>query len=184
MRFYWKAARVALSAVVLAWAGIAQSHVVYDLGFDPPGFFGSGHIQIDQSCLSENGGPFSSNSEDCPIDLLDVQVHDSAGGNWSLTSAFNIATAFDVVNNNLFDFDSIVLNLTFEGFDNTDRPTGVSSLECNGQLQFFREDRVVTFSTCYVDDNGHYVIPEPASGALILAGMGAAWLARRRRRVE
>ena len=182
MTFIRKAARVALAAVALVLAGTAQGHVVYDLGFDPVGFFGSGHIQIDAGCLETNGGPFPSNSEDCPIDLLDLQVHDSFGGNWTLTNAFDVATSFDVVNHNLFDFESVVLNLTFVGFDQTDRLTRIQSTECFGQIQFHIEDRTVNFSSCYVDDTGHYVIPEPASGALILAGLGAAWLARRRRR--
>ena len=181
MTFIWKAARVALAAVVLALAGTAQAHVVYDLGFDPPGFFGSGQIGIDEACLTTNGGPFPSDIEDCPIDLQNVHVHDSAGGNWTLLSAFNVATAFDVVNHNLYDFDSIVLNLTFDGFEHSDF-AHIFATECSGQLQFFRDDRTVIFSTCYVQDTGHYVIPEPASGALIVAGLGTAWLARRRRR--
>jgi hypothetical protein len=192
MTFFWKAARVALAAVVLAWVGTAQAHVVYDLGFDPTGFFGNGQLTIDATCLSEDG-TFSSSSESCQIDLVFVDAHDSGGGNWSRGPLFDIAEGmtFDVVNHELVSFDSIAMFLGFVNFD-SDRFTGIRAIDfgcdASGQLQFFRGDNQVTFQGCGGTDSGVYALtratPEPASTGLVLGALGAAWLARRRRRGE
>jgi hypothetical protein len=176
-----------LAAVVLSFGGAAQGTVVYDLGYDPTGFFGNGQLSIDNACVATDG-TFTSSSESCPIDLLFDTTHDSGGGNWSSGLIADIAEGmqFDVANHQLVAFDSIALNLTFNGLDIITLRTSGGALsvgcEASGQLQFFRGDNVVTFQGCGGLDTGTYRVPEPASGALILGGLGAAWLARRRRR--
>ena len=182
MKAVWKVARAVVAAAALALGGAAQGAVVYDVNFDPEGFFGNGQLQIDPSCLSEDG-TFFSNSEDCPINVLFMNAHDSAGGNWSTLEVDNIADQFKVVNGQLVALDALV-TLNFDNFDNFDflanRVRGATSCG-SGNLEFFIEDNVVTFDGCGGLDTGIYRIPEPASIGLTLAGLGALWLGRRRR---
>lgn len=189
MTFIWTAARVALAAVVFAFTGAAHGTIVYDLGYDPTGFFGNGQLTIDDGCVADDG-TFLSNSDNCPINLVFVNAHDSGGGNWSSGPLFDIAEGmlFDVVGHNLVAFDSIPIFLNFDFFD-SGRPTGIRAVggcEASGELQFFRGDNVVTFQGCAGNESGVYSLvraaPEPASTGLVLGAMGAAWLARRRRR--
>ena len=171
MTFIWKTARVALAAVSLALAGTAQAHVVYDLGYDPTGFFGNGQLTIDEACLLVDGA-HSSEYGDCQIDLVFVNAHDSGGGNWSLGALPDIAEGmgFTVVDHELVSFDSIPLFLNFDHFD-SDRFTGIRSInfgcEASGQLQFFQGDNQVTFQGCNGNESGVYSLvraaPEPAS---------------------
>jgi uncharacterized protein YigE (DUF2233 family) len=184
MKAVWKVARAAVAAAALALGGGAQAGVVYDVNFDPIGFFGNGQLQIDPSCLSEDG-TFSSDSENCPIDVLFMNAHDSGGGNWDVLEVDNIATSFVVHNGQLVAIDGSVI-LDFSNFD----PDNFSSrnvaqgvgCEASGQLTFLIPDNVVTFDGCNGLETGIYRIPEPASIGLTLAGLGAALLARRRRK--
>ena len=185
MKAVWKVARALAAAAALAMAGGAQGAVVYDVNFDPVGFFGNGQLRIDPSCLSEDG-TFFSNIESCPIDVLFMNAHDTGGGNWSVLEVDNIADQFKVVNGQLVALEGLV-TLNFDNFDNTDNfslrsSNGIQSVECGtGNLQFLIPDNVVTFDGCGGLDTGNYLIPEPASIGLTLAGLGALWLGRRRR---
>jgi len=192
MSFMRKSARGALVAVVLAFAGAAQGGVVYDLGYDPDGFFGNGQLSVDPSCLVADGTQIAPTGN-CHIDLLFDNTHDSAGGNWSRGFLANIATLFDVAGGELVSFDSIPIGLTFDSFDSSSFTsvafTDSNPCEASGVLQFYRVhndfSNDVTFQGCAGTDETHpYTltrVPEPEPLALALAAGGAAWLARRRR---
>ena len=116
----------------------------------------------------------------------------SQGGNWSTGFVANIATLFDVVNGDLFAFDSIPITLGFDGFDSTDfralANVGAFSdsvCEASGNLQFYRGDKVVTFDGCAgPESTSPYTltrVPEPEPLVLALAAGAAAWITRRRR---
>ena len=184
MKAVWKVARAVLAAAALAFGGGAQGAIVYDVNFDPVGFFGNGQLQIDPSCLDREDGTYDSNSESCPIDVLFMHAHDTGGGNWDVLEVDNIASAFVVQNGQLVALEGLV-TLDFSGFDDLeiDRFTtqGVGC-DASGILQFLIPDKVVTFGGCNGLDTGNYLIAEPASVGLTLAGLGAVLLARRRRK--
>jgi hypothetical protein len=187
MKAVWKVARAVVAAAALALAGGAQGAIVYDVNFDPFDFFGNGQLRIDPACLDREDGTYSSNSENCPIDVLFMHANDTGGGFWDIGEVDNVASAFLVQGGQLVAVD-LSVTLDFSGQDLGDRLSNViQSVGCDasGNLQFFIPDRLVQFDGCGGLDEGTYRIslaPEPASMGLTLGALGAAWLARRRRK--
>jgi hypothetical protein len=182
--------RAGLAAILAAFAGASHA-IVYDLNYDPVGFFGNGQVTIDAACLATDG-TYSSSASSCSIDLVFAYAHDSGHGNWQRGPLADIADdlQFVVANHELVSFDSTLISLLFTGFD---PPPPTLSLDSSpqlsgcrgGDLQFYRSDNVVTFNGCAGPETGTYTLqraPEPATGALLIGALGGAWFARRRRR--
>lgn len=178
-------ARATLVAGLLLFGATARGAVVYDLGYDPDLFVGFGQLSIDESCLDREDGVYTSNSENCRIDLLSDHTHDTGGADWGSGLITNVAIDFQIIDGELVRFDSndniFLVLLESPGFAGA----RIAATECgSGQLQFFIPNNLVTFDGCGGLDRGTYFISrasEPESLALVLGGLTVAWVARRRR---
>ena len=190
MKAVWKVARAVVAAAALALAGGAQA-VVYDVNFDPDGFFGNGQIDINPACLALADDVYA-NSEFCGVGFDGMYTHDSGHGNWFSDNFGNISS-FEIQNHQLVAIEGFI-TLFFQGFDASGDSARLSNFiqvgnpcgeDAQSDLNFGIDGRPVSFLGCAGLETSVYTItrvPEPASIGLTLAGLGALWLGRRRRK--
>ncbi|HEY1436914.1 MAG TPA: PEP-CTERM sorting domain-containing protein [Casimicrobiaceae bacterium] len=187
----------AAAAVALATFGTLAQATFYGGDFDPPTITGhfTGHFivnDVNDQCLAD--------SEGCEIDLISLVITNSGDfghGDFS-TGQTNIASSVSFVGG--LHFLSVPVPLTspfsdfaFAGFSG---PAAVNCSPCVqftpdigndfaghhgflANLGFFDSNNVFTSG-----DTAIYVaarIPEPGSLGLLVGGIGAAWLTRRRK---
>ena len=182
----------AAAAAALGTFGTATQATLYGGGFDPPTatghFTGDFLLDITDGCFSE--GP-------CQVDLLSLTItsSDTFGAGWFSGFVANIASSASLTPNGLH-FDSVEIPL----FNNTFFDSVFTGLATSDQVNC---SPCVQFTTVFDEDfDGHgpgwianlfnsannnaiYVataIPEPGTLALVLGGIGAAWLRRRKTR--
>jgi hypothetical protein len=186
----------AATAAALGMFGTAAQATFYGGDFDPPEITGhfTGHFivnDVDDGCLHPDGG--------CQIDLISLVITtsgDFGSGDFSTGQT-------DIASSASFDgglhFLSVPIPLTtpsfvFAGFDRL-----APAVTCSPCVQFtpdFGPDFIGHFGFLanlgLFDANGQFVsgdtaryaaapIPEPGSLGLLVGGIGAAWLARRRK---
>jgi hypothetical protein len=182
----WRSAgRWVLAALLLSIAGIAQSRVIYDVGYDPDHVFvGFAQLEVDEGCLTENGGGHST-GEGCSISLVWANMEDSAGNDWTSGPQELSSDSFTVVGNNLFSIEtSFFLHPVSDLF--LASRVGIRSSDCSGLLTMFdNPSRDATFCGSNGTDFADYTItrvPEPGTLALLAGAFGAAWFGRRKSR--
>jgi len=189
MKAVWNVARALVAAVALALAGGAQGAVLYDVNYDPVGFFGNGSLDVADSCLALGDGLHNVEDADgCFIDVVDMFTHDSGGGNWNADGgSFSV---FELLDHNLIGIQGGV-TMFFGHFDPDDfrLANSIQSVGCGdtSSLNFSTDGNVVRFQGCGGPDGGVYTltqVPEPASMGLTLGALAAAWFARRRRKLS
>jgi hypothetical protein len=195
-----RAVRVFFGALAMATAAIfaaPASAVVYDSGFDPSDLFGSGLFDFEGDCVHEGSYVLFVNDptmSTCTVTLL--------SGSATLFSSTDIVFA-PPPSTNIFDI--VVTNGILTGMDTgfigptfgTGESPGPWYLQWTQTppLTLVAQDPVSIYGQTCVDDvcNPNTVstaealnvtfalVPEPATLGLILGGVGAAWLARRRK---
>jgi len=178
-----KTVRVVMAAALAACLGTfgtgAQA-TRYGVVFDPF----SGTALLDYSC-----------PDNCVIDLLNADIVSSVfPGTWVSGQQNNIATDIISSGGNLIAFDSgplllspFLTDLIF-GFDApscstpslkfTETPSTDASGFQGYQAQLVCGDSLIVYDTATY---GLTAVPEPGTLALILGGLGVAWLTRRRK---
>ncbi len=180
----------AAAAAALGTFGTATQATLYGGGFDPPTatghFTGDFLLDITDSCFSE--GP-------CQVDLVSLTItsSDAFGGGWFSNGQANIANSASLDGGLHFDsveiplFNNTLFDSAFFGLATLDQ-------DCNPCVQF-----TTVFDTDFEghgpgwianlfnleNNNAIYVataIPEPGTLVLIVGGIGAAWLRRRKTR--
>lgn len=190
-----KSLRMLMCAAVAASFGMfgtASKATFYGGDFDPDVLLGhfTGHflINVSDTC----------NSTSCQIDLISLSITDSGtfGPGWFAAAQTNIGTHV-LVDGPLIAFDSILINLLLPSFEFS---SGIfaSTIPCTPSLKFTSEfstdfnhhsgfiaDMECTNSSqVNVGDNAVYTlvqVPEPGTLVLLVGGIGAAWLSRRRK---
>lgn len=193
--------RCAAAAAVLGTFGTLAQATFYGGDFDPPTITGhfTGHFivnDVNDQCLVGN-------SEGCRIDLISLLITNSGdfgSGDFS-TGQTNIASDVSFVGGLHFMSVPIPLSPPFSDFQLASAGLGdlAPALNCNPCVQFtptigndFFQHHGFIADLGFFDvnnqftsgDNAIYVaarIPEPGSLGLLVGGIGAAWLARRRR---
>jgi hypothetical protein len=180
----WLSVRgAALVAAVAFFSGAAQA-IVYPITYDPP--TGLGTVQVrDEACLVDDVR--------CVLDLLTTDLVDSDGNEWLLPSpALDVADPegsiiVDFETRQLVAFDSVGITLILVSSPGLEVASfGPAEEPCTATLRLF-SDNSTSLTTCFgLTNTGIYVVgpalaPEPASLALIVVGVAAAWAARRRR---
>jgi hypothetical protein len=172
----------AVAAAVGTFGSLARA-AFYDVGFDPD-FDGAVQISIVDSCLSQADGTYSSNSEFCTVDLVFADVFPLPAGVPHYTSGPQSDIAFEVkiAGNELIAFDTFF----------ADFPVSCG-VECSGGLDFGIVPQNAYLTQCfgcgpvlidpYTLSRVALPIPEPGTLGLLFGGVGAAWLARRRKTV-
>jgi hypothetical protein len=188
MKAVWNLARAGVAAAALALAGAAQGAVVYDVNFDPLLFFGNGTLDVGDPCLALSDGFHNVGDADgCFIDVVSMYAHDTGAGNWNADGGS--FSSFELENHVLVGLEGDV-SMFFQGFDDSSfRFAGGNTIQGAGcdspaDLSFSTDGNTVSFNGC-ASDTGNYTltqVPEPASMALTLGALGAAWFARRRRK--
>ena len=185
-------------AAAFGMFGTASQATFYGGDFDPPEILGhfTGHFLINVTGPCNH--PNAENS-DCRIDLVNLIIDASGtfGGGWLSNGQSDIATHI-LYDGRLIAFDSELIDL-FRPFDvGFDSFTGPSAIPCTPSLRFtsvFDRDFAghpgfIADMECdnvqghSVGDNAIYTlaqVPEPGTLALILGGIGAGWLTRRRK---
>jgi hypothetical protein len=179
-------------AAALGMFGTAAQATFYSGDFDP--FTGSFSLNVSDSC----------NSDGCTIDLLSNMFIKSTvfGCCWTSPGQLGIGptsegTVFDEGTGDLIAFDSQLIPLSFFSDDRLfandlppcDNPslqfTSTFGTDMNGDSGYLAQ-LVCTSAqgTVTVFDDARYSltkVPEPGTLALILGGLGAGWLTRRRK---
>ena len=201
MRVSRKPLRMFMCAAIAAAFGMfgtASQATFYGGDFDPPEilghFTGNFLLNVTGACNHPNG-----EGSDCRIDLVSLFIDGSGtfGAGWTSFGQSNIGTniSFD---GHLIAFDSVLINMFIPSGDGFSTFADVNVIPCTPQLRF-----TSNFSTDFnghtgfiadmecnnaqgqsIGDNAIYVlrqIPEPGTLALLLGGMGAGWLTRRRK---
>ena len=191
----------AAAAAALGTFGTPAQATFYGGEFDPPTITGhfTGHFivnDVNDQCLAGN-------SEGCEIDLISLVITNSGDfgtGDFS-TGQTNIASNVSFVGG--LHFLSVPIPLTSPFSDFAFASAGFGSLgpavNCSPCVQFtpdigddFFQHHGFLANLGFFDsnnqftsgDNAIYVaarIPEPGSLALLVGGIGAAWLSRRRK---
>jgi len=179
-------------AATLGMFGTATQATFYGGDFDPPPnhFTGNFLLNVSDSC----------NSEDCQIDVVSMFIDSSStfGPGWVSHGQMNIATNVNF-DGHLISFDSVPVTLFIPSFEGPSQFTA-NAIPCTPSLSFtetfgtdslghtgFIANLECNANNQIVGDNAIYVlrqIPEPGTLALILGGVGAAWLSRRRKAVS
>ena len=189
----------AAGAAALGTFGTLAQATFYGGDFDPPTITGhfTGHFivnDVNDQCLAGN-------SEGCEIDLVSLVITNSGdfgSGDFS-TGQANIANSVSFEGG--LHFMSVPIPLSSPFSDFAFASAGFSSLapavNCSPCVQFtptigddFLHHHGFLANLGFFDSNGQfvsgdtaiYVIPEPGSLGLLVGGIGAAWLARRRKR--
>jgi hypothetical protein len=179
-------------AATLGMFGTATQATFYGGDFDPPTIQGhfTGHflLNVSDSC----------NSEDCQIDVVSLLIDASStfGPGWVSDGQTDIATNVNF-DGHLIAFDSVLVGLFIPSFEGPSqftasvipctpslRFTSVFDTDFLGHEGFIADMECVNANQQNVGDNATYVlrqIPEPGTLALILGGIGAGWLTRRRK---
>ncbi len=202
-----KASRMLMCAAIavsLGMFGTATNATFYGGDFDPPDpaghFTGNFLLDVSDGCGSE--GP-------CTIDLISLLITsaDFFGGGWFSNGQSNIASSASFSGG--LHFDSVVIPLTapfnvFLDFADVSflsrdsvaaapQPTcGAPSLKYTSffDRDFLGHPGFIAVLGCFdgsefvAGDNAVYIaalVPEPGTLALLVGGIGAAWLTRRRR---
>ena len=183
-------------AAALGMFGTATQATFYGGDFDPPTILGhfTGHflLNVSDTC----------SSEDCQIDVVDVLIDASStfGPGWVSHGQPDVATNV-IFDGHLIAFDSVLVNLFIPSFEGGLSQFTASVIPCTPSLRFtsffgpdfLSHEGFIADLECNnannqsVGDNAVYVlrqIPEPGTLALILGGVGAAWLTRRRKAVS
>jgi hypothetical protein len=192
------------AAAAFGMFGTASHATFYGGDFDPPTIQGhfTGHflLNVTGNCNHPNG-----EGSDCRIDLVNLLIDGSGtfGPGWISLGQSDIATNI-IFDGHLFAFDSTLINLFIPGVGGLTSDAGLGSFDviaaapCTPQLRFtsnFATDfgghtGFIADMECNnangqsIGDNAIYVltqIPEPGTLALILGGIGAGWLTRRRK---
>lgn len=200
----------AIASMLSFGAGPAQA-VVYSSEFDPPDFSGVATFDVAQACLDAGPGfVFNGSVVGCTISWLTAMVTLNETGfaprtftyePFFLPSVAAVNGVF-VQGGNLAGVDSNIIGpriLSGDANPNFNGPFWLEydfSLEGGGGQLGLGVVNLYTGScrveTCFRDPNPSVAsvlnfrrvtaIPEPATAALALAALGAAWLARRRSR--
>jgi hypothetical protein len=164
--------------------------------FDPPTITGhfTGHFLLNVSDIC--------NSDSCEVDLVSLVITNSGdfGSNGSSSSQTNIGSNVSFVGG--FHFSSVPIPVTFPSTDLELLSAGFGSLApavtCSPCVMFtptigddFFLHHGFIANLGLFDSNGQFTsgdtaiyvarIPEPGSLGLLIGGIGAAWLARRRK---
>jgi hypothetical protein len=189
-----------VAAAALGTFGTLAQATFYGGDFDPPTITGhfTGHFivnDVNDQCLAH--------SESCEIDLISLVITNSGdfgSGDFS-TGQTNIASGVSFVGG--LHFLSVPIPLTSPFSDFAFASAGFSSLapavNCSPCVQFtpdigddFFQHHGFLANLGLFDSNNQFVsgdtaiyvaapIPEPGSLGLLVGGIGAAWLARRRK---
>jgi len=191
----------AAAAAALGTFGTPAQATFYGGEFDPPTITGhfTGHFivnDVNDGCLS--------NSESCEIDLINLVITNSGdfgSGDFS-TGQTNIASNVSFVGG--LHFLSVPIPLTSPFSDFAFASAGFGSLApavtCSPCVMFtpdigddfFRHHGFIA-NLGFFDSNGQFVsgdnaiyvaraIPEPGAFSLLVGGIGAAWLRKRRKK--
>jgi hypothetical protein len=191
----------AAAAAALGMFGTVAQATFYGGDFDPPDL--TGHFtgrfivnDVNDGCLHPDGG--------CEIDLISLVITTSSGnfgsGDFSGFQA-NIANNASFVGGLHFLSVPIPLSSPFSDFEFASAGLGslAAAVNCNPCVQFtpdigddFFQHHGFLANLGFFDSNNQFVsgdtaiyvaapIPEPGSLGLLVGGIGAAWLARRRK---
>lgn len=174
-------------AAALGMFGAGAQATQYGVVFDPPtilGHFTGGAL------LDVTGDCGSSEPITCQIDLLSAFIDASStfGPGWTSQGQTNIAT--DVLfDGHLIAFDSVLIDLFNPEPGSIPcmpslRFTSTFDPDFLGHQGFIADLECLNADQENVGDNAVYIlaqVPEPGTLALILGGVGAAWLTRRRK---
>lgn len=187
----FQALRCALVLAAFALAAGAQAAPIHPIAYDPP--TGTGSLNEEADCSDPE-------SSTCSIDLLTTLITDSFGNTWQLPAPLiNIATNTAFGEGGLFAIQTPFFSVDLVEGDGCGDGCGsillafapIVSQQVGCETANFRlniDNTTDLVNSCNVENHGIYVIgppqaaPEPASLALIVGGMTAAWAIRRRRR--
>jgi hypothetical protein len=184
----------AAAAAALGMFGTVAQATFYGGDFDPPDL--TGHFtgrfivnDVNDGCLHPDGG--------CEIDLISLVITSSGNFGSGEFSGFqaNIANNASFVGGLHFLSVPIPLSSPFSDFEFASAGFGslAAAVNCNPCVQFTPDigddffqhhGFIANLFNGAVDNNAIYVaapIPEPGSLGLLVGGIGAAWLARRRK---
>lgn len=183
----------AAAAAALGTFGTATKATLYGGGFDPPAasghFTGDFLLDITDSCFQEV-------TEGCQVDLVSLRITSSTtfGPGWVSGFQANIANSASLDGG--LHFNSVEIPLTGNFFDAAFFGSAtLDQVNCNPCVQFttvFTEDFFehgpgwIANLFNAENNNAIYVataIPEPGTLALVVGGIGAAWLRRRRKAI-
>ena len=180
-------------AVALGTFGTAAQATFYGGTFDPPTitghFTGDFLLDVTDSCFSE--GP-------CQIDLIFLTINDSDHFGSGPFSGFqgNIASSASLdgglhfnsveipLTNNSFDLAFVALS-TLDQVDCSNVCVQFTTVEGDDNV-FHHHGFIANLFNDTVGDNAIYVaaaVPEPGTLGLLVGGIGAAWLKRRRKTI-
>lgn len=186
----------AAAAAALGMFGTVAQATFYGGDFDPPVITGhfTGHFivnDVNDRCLSGN-------SEGCEIDLISLVITNSGHFGFGDFSTGQTNIASNVSFDGGLHFLSVPIPLTSPfsdfGFESAGFGSLAPAVTCSPCVQFtptIGDDNVfhhhgfiANLFNDAVGDNAIYVaapIPEPGSLGLLVGGIGAAWLTRRRK---
>jgi hypothetical protein len=196
----------ALASAAVAIFAVPANAVVYSSGFDPLSFSGTGFFQFENHCETDNGGSGVYTQAECNVIFLSasvdmVETAPPGTGQLSFGSSTNI-DAIVISGGLLVGVDSglfgpaFISSCTGSLCSNTDPwwiqwqtelndPVFLFTGSCNvdGEFEFCfpnGEPSATAFNVTFTRLTDG-VAPEPGTLGLILGGVGAAWLARRRK---
>jgi len=194
----------ALAAAALAIFGVPANAVVYGSGFDPVTFSGTGFFEFDNHCETDNGGFGTYTQAQCnvlflsaSVDMTDTNTGDPGHLDFGPSTAI-----FDIIIQGglLVGVDTDLMGIAFvstpcsgslcnnnpwwiQWQSNFNDPVFLYTGTCTGgefpscDPNTFAEGEAPNVTFTRLTDGA----PEPGTLGLMLGGVGAAWLARRRK---